>query len=266
MRGGGALVMATAVTVAGGASCSLGISLADLSGGASDAGSDGPTPAPPPPDAGASPEAGASFCATLAPTPSFCADFDEGGPPDRGWLAVTLGEGGALAVEGAVLRASAPRITSPTTATAFLDQPLATPDRRLHVEAKLRPTTLTATLTPMALVQTTGSAYRALILYVGPGNAHLQEETTVTGPLQTSIHDLPSGPAVGDWHTYAFDLDFSASGNQVSVEVDGKTAVGPLPLQYPWAKTGIDVQIGLVHLLTTDAAEYEIDDVVATVD
>jgi hypothetical protein len=216
-------------------------------------------------DAGAPPTTGRGFCAQKQVKPLFCADFDDGRPFDVGWSSTTLTYGGTLDVDpnAHVLRASTPAASDNGLAKAFLAFAIPRVSSHLHVEARLRPVALSGgILTPLSIEQTIDGVYRGLILYVGPTGMYVQEETADPS-LRVTSYPIDSPVTLGEWHAFAFDLDFAPSGVSLEVRVDSISKVKVSVLAYPWQSKGLQLDAGLAYLLTKDPAVYELDEIVA---
>ncbi|GAC1543316.1 MAG: hypothetical protein NVS3B10_31530 [Polyangiales bacterium] len=223
-------------------------------------------------DAGGSGDArGGQFCKRLAPTPTFCRDFDEGEPVGTGFTFVGASPGGTLDVDPAVSVSSTSSLHCAVPATAgggpleYVAEDVVV-TRSLHVELDALADGLGSATDEVTLLAISGhdaaGVQRSLLYYTTRTGAELEEESTP--PFMNWPKPLPAPPELGKWTHYALDLVLAGDAPaRVTLAVDGKKVLDDAALGQPWPAGGYRVSFGLSWINASRAAwSFHDDDLV----
>ncbi|GAC1356317.1 MAG: hypothetical protein NVSMB47_09760 [Polyangiales bacterium] len=221
--------------------------------------------------AGGSDARGVQFCKRLAPTPTFCRDFDEGEPVGTGFTFVGASPGGTLDVDPAVSVSSTSSLHCAVPATAgggpleYVAEDVVV-TRSLHVELDALADVLgngTDEVTLLSVVSRDGAGVqRSLLYYTTQAGAELEEESTP--PFMNWPKALPAPPTVGKWSHYALDLALAGDAPaRITLAIDGKKVLDDAPLGQPWRAGKYRVAFGLSWSNASRAAwSFHDDDLV----
>jgi hypothetical protein len=199
--------------------CGLTADVSGLQGGTRDGG---------PPDAAPTAESGTpGFCASLAPPPRFCADFDEGGPIGGDWTLIDLSFGQTVALDTS-LSFSPPASflstvnTNDAPASARLQESLPLLSTHAHVtfEMLLGPGAGSFELAAVHEVTSDGVTYGLFYKFDGHNLSLYLRTLGADGGEITFTHDI--GPPPPKWMNVDIDLDITDSATIV-VKHDGST-------------------------------------------
>lgn len=221
--------------------------------------------------AGGADARGVQFCKRLAPTPTFCRDFDEGEPVGAGFTFVGGSPGGTLDVDPAVGVSSTSSLHSAVPATAgggpleYVAEDVVV-TRSLHVELDALADGLGSATDEVTLLAVSGhdaaGVQRSLLYYTTRTGAELEEESTP--PFMNWPKPLPAPPELGKWTHYALDLVLAGDAPaRVTLAVDGKKVLDDAALGQSWPAGGYRVSFGLSWINASRAAwSFHDDDLV----
>lgn len=246
--------------------------------GADVGGTDVTPPPPPPPEADGSfeaatdggadadaaldapPDAPLTFCQTVSPPPTFCADFD--GPaavPGTGWTTV-LTDAGATVALSSTYSVSAPRslhVTSTQSATAGLEKSL-TVTTSLTVDFEVRFTDVpeAGVVGPMRISPPAPFPGQDFYVYEHTFGLYFQEY----GDDYSNTIGTP--PSLNAWHHVSFAIQANGGGWTVTTAFDGTNTWTNHPVLHPWTKpVTVGVALGVV-LYGLAVGETYVDNVV----
>lgn len=216
---------------------------ADAASASSDAGADagdaeGATDARPP----------APFCASLAPSPRFCADFDEGNPVSLGWTLVDATVGSTVALGGVAYSPPSAFLSAvdPSTdrSSARLQQSLPLQASRMHLEMRMLVAATAGDYEVCALHQDTAQGVNYGIFYRLVGGALLLDVRTLSGDGGVTSKVYPVGAPSKTWMHVVIDVDLGAS-EHLTLQHDGVTVVDEaVPTSTP-SRTKLFVALGI---------------------
>ncbi len=251
----------------------LGLHCASLGGlesgdGADAAGADALAEAqetgPPPPadEGGADADAAAPFCASLAPAPTFCDDFDEGAPLVAGWdqLSVYNGAAGLLDTLArsppfaflASLPATDGDAAFETGAALVKTFPAKVPNVRLAYDVRVDAAVGDGWIWPSQIEFGTTDGFDSVQLAVSRNSGTLKE--TRFGDAGSDVsHDIARGVPLGVWVrveialAFTVDANGTATSSVATVSFDGVDAAGPIPIGAHVVWSAPTVKVGMTY-------------------
>jgi len=218
-------------------------------------------------------DAGASFCASLSPAPTFCDDFDEDASLASDWtyFSINPADAGSVVVDTAAYvsppASLAAQVGPGTSNTAGLvaqvtKQFLTPATASAHLEYRLRIDSIDSVeneLFSQLGFKGGGATPYLLDVYLGPG-AFLEEEIPGDAGVTFKEYPLAQQPLVGVWSLVALDVDFV--GATVKLTVDKTVAFqGPLDQGYtsgpPVLSIGVGYYAGSPRTVSGGAAHFD---------
>ena len=203
--------------------CGLTADFSGLQGGAHpDASTDG--------DVDAVADGGPGFCASLAPTPRVCADFDEGGPVDQNWTLLDLTQGATASVDsvgygssrGSFLSAFDLGSSIPASARLKASTSLQATEIKIQFEMLLEPSD--GSLELCVIHQTVGDVTYGLFYKEDNGGKVLTYLKTLNADGTLTEQTDIIGPPSSTWMHVEIDFALSADGSY-TVKHDGAVVV-----------------------------------------
>jgi hypothetical protein len=190
----------------------------------------------------------APFCASLAPSPRFCADFDEGNPVSLGWTLVDATVGSTVAIGGVAFTPPGAFLSAvdPSTdkSSARLQQTLPIQAARMHLEMRMLVSATAGVYELCALHQDTAQGVNYGIFYKLQGGALLLDVRALSGDGGVTSKVYPLGAPSGTWMHVVLDVDLGASAH-LTLQQDGATVLDEaVPTSTP-SRTKLFVALGI---------------------
>lgn len=230
-----------------------------------------------PPD-GAAPDAasgsGSGYCASVAASTTYCADFDDGTFPGAdGWSLVQAGGGQVrLATTGA--RSGSHAITSAadagTDVAAALRRAIGPKPTAITMAAGVRIDSVAGGGADVFVLEMTGTTYVYYALEIavqGDGTAKLQEHRFASGAPDYDIANewsFTEKVPVGKWFELALVLTMTGGTSTASIQVDGKTVATGAPAAHQLTEL-TSVMFGTKKADANVSWKVAFDDVRATI-
>jgi hypothetical protein len=213
----------------------------------------------------AAPDGPITFCTTVTPAPTFCADFDDpaDASPSAGWTTTHVDAGSSLASSTTVYT-SAPRslhATSPTGVVASVESTF-TMLSTLSVEFDVRYASLPASgagdVSPVLLTPPTFPGFDVYYFAYANGS-YFQEYGDDYSPGLAA-------PSLNTWHHVKISITTNGTTSTIDASVDGTAGWTNHTLKHAWPTPTIaSVRLGLAGLYQVASAEAFIDNVVVRV-
>jgi hypothetical protein len=211
-------------------------------------------------DAEAAPDGPVTFCTTVSPPPTFCADFDDpaASGPSAGWENLSL-EAGTSVVSSTTVYSTAPRSLQATSTlgySAVVEKQLPMTSR-ISVDFDVRYPTLPVTGVVSA-IRLTPPIYPGMDVYffARTTNSYFQEY----GDDYSAF--LPA-PSLDTWHHVAITITTTGLSSMIDASVDGIVGWKNHTLLHPWPSPTIaTLQVGLANLYAVTSGEAFVDNVV----
>ena len=188
------------------------------------------------------------FCASLASSPRFCADFDEGNPVSLGWTLVDATVGSTVALGGVAFSPPSAFLSAvdPSTdrSSARLQQSLPLQASRVHLEMRMLVAATAGDYELCALHEDTAQGVNYGIFYKLEGGALLVDLRTLSGDGGVTSKVYPLGAPSKTWMHVVVDVDLGASGH-LTLQHDGVTVLDEaVPTSTP-SRTKLFVALGI---------------------
>lgn len=205
-----------------------------------------------------------TFCDTITPVPSFCADFDDPADtnPNAGWDVTPTLDAGASVTLSSTTSTSAPRSLRATStqgkpANVTKMFPMTS---QISVELDVRFTML-PTSGNVAPIRVTPPSYPGMDVYyfASSGGSYFQE----FGDDYSS--GLPA-PALNVWHHLVITISTSGATSTITASMDGALGWNNHTLLHPWpTPTTAILHVGLASLYMLNNGDVFVDNVVVRV-
>lgn len=206
----------------------------------------------PPSDAPVGDAAG-SFCTTLSPKPTFCADFDDDDFPAGFDKLVQFGEAKGLLDNGALgnparsFSASVTALTGTKQGASHFEKAFGATPKTLRIELDYLPTALETTERAILRVGFSNDKDQIVFLVRSSGARIAESSTLADGGTEYAGGPLSTGFTVGVWTHVKWTITIGATTSSSSVSL-GSTAVEFDSLHAHRYASGPTVNVGLIFV------------------